>query len=323
MEMISMKCALAGAAAGLCMAVSAFAPSAFAYPERPVTIVVPFGPGGPSDTGVRLLQPYFKQVTGKDLVILNKPGAGGAVGWSQINTLPADGHSLTMTQTPNVIIQPIVNAPMPYQTSDINDVFVYGFLPEVLAVGRESRFRNVQDIVSAAKANPGKLTVGGTHYGTPNHITYVLFERASGAGMYYVPYKDTSGSNTALIGGQLEVNFTWVTSAHALRDKIRPVAIAGEKRVPMFPDVPTLKELGYDVVGGSWWAIGVPRDVGDQMRKRIADVFARVVADNEYQAKMAEVGYTPLSIGFPETKEFFARQVARFKPIADQIGVVK
>lgn len=314
---------VAAAAAGMSLAAAGFSGTAFAYPDRPVTIVVPFGPGGPSDTGVRILQVYFKQVTGKELIILNKPGAGGAVGWSQINTLTPDGHALMMTQTPNVIIQPIVNAPMPYQTSDINDVFVYGFLPEVLAVARDSRFRTVDDIVAAAKANPEKLTVGGTHYGTPNHITYVLFSRASGTKMFYVPYKDTSGSNAALMGGQLELNFTWVTSAHSLRDKIRAIAIAGDKRVPMFPHVPTLKELGYDVVGGSWWAIGVPRDVNDEMRRKISDVFTRVVADKDYQAKMAEVGYTPLSIGYPESKEFFAQQIARFKPIAEQIGVVK
>ncbi len=321
--MSTSKRAVVFAAAGLAIATAGLSIQAFAYPDKPVTIVVPFGPGGPSDTGVRLLQPYFRQVTGKELVILNKPGAGGAVGWSQINQLTPDGHALMMTQTPNVIIQPIVNAPMPYQTSDIHDVFVYGFLPEVLAVAKNSRFQSVHEIVATAKANPDKLTVGGTHYGTPNHITYVLFSRAANAKMYYVPYKDTSGSNTALMGGQLEVNFTWVTSAHALRDKMRAVAIAGEKRVAMFPDVPTLKELGYDVVGGSWWAIGAPRDVNDEMRTKIADVFKRVVADKDYQAKMADVGYTPLSIAYPETKEFFASQIARFKPIADQIGVVK
>jgi len=310
--------ALAAAAIGALAA----APAA-AYPDKPVIFVVPYGPGGPSDLGARVMQPAFKKATGRDLVIQNKPGAGGATAWAQLNALPGDGHTTMLTAMPHIILQPVVNQPAGYETEDITIVLVYGYLPEVLAVPKASKFQNVKDLVAAAKASPGRITIAGTGVGGANHAAQAMFDRAAGTRTAYVPFKDTASGNAALMGAQVDSAWTWLSQGITLKDNIRMLAVASEERVALAPELPTLKELGFNVTSGAWWAVAVPRSTPEALRRQVSQTFAKAVADQEYQAKMAEFGYVTMALTYPEVGGFVKKKIDEFRPVAQEIRAKK
>ena len=289
---------------------------AFAYPDKPVIFVVPYGPGGPSDLAARTMQPYFKKVTGQELVIQNKPGAGGATAWSQLNGMEADGYTVMLTALPHIILQPVVNKPSGYETEDIANLLAYAYLAQVIGVARDSKYKTTAQLVDAAKKKPGGITIAGTGIGTGNHAGYALFDKVAGIKTAYVPFKDTASTNAATMGNQVDASWTWLSSGITKKDRLRMLAIAGEKRFPAFPEVPTLKEIGYDLTIGAWIMLAVPKGVPEDMRKTVSEVFARVIADKEYQAKMAKFGYVPMSITYPQVKKFVAEKSKVFRPLA-------
>ncbi|HUG79587.1 MAG TPA: tripartite tricarboxylate transporter substrate binding protein [Burkholderiales bacterium] len=302
---------------------AALSGAALGYPEKPVVFVVPYGPGGPSDLGARVMQPAFKNATGHELVIQNRPGAGGATAWSQLNSMPGDGYTTMLTAMPHIILQPVVNQPSGYETEDITIVLVYGYLPEVLAVPKASKFQTVKDLVAAAQASPGRITIAGTGVGGGNHAAQALFDRAAGVRTAYVPFKDTASGNAALMGSQVDTAWTWLSQGLTLKDNIRMLAVASEERVALAPSLPTLKELGYNVTSGAWWAVAVPKSTPENLRRQVSQSFAKVIQDKQYQAKMSEFGYVTMAITYPAVSDFVKQKTSEYRPIAQQIKAKK
>lgn len=262
------------------------------YPTKDVTLTVGFGPGGPSDIAARFMQRHFEGVTGQELVILNKPGAGGATAWSQINNDPADGYHLTLLNFPHTVLQPIVRgANAGYSYDDVQPVLYYASVPHVLAVRADSPIETFEDFVAMAKETPGAVTIGGVGVGGSNHAVFHLFNEEAGTEMAYVPFKDTSSNIAALKGGVVDAAWTFTTQGVQDGESIRLLAIATDERFSIFPDVPTLKELGYDVVDKAYWAVGVPSAVPDEMRAEIAAAFSKVMEDEAVSEEMAAAGY--------------------------------
>jgi tripartite-type tricarboxylate transporter receptor subunit TctC len=309
--------------AAAAVSLSGFSAPAAAYPDKPVIFVVPYGPGGPSDLGARVMQPAFKKATGRDLVIQNKPGAGGATAWAQLNAMPGDGYTTMLTAMPHIILQPVVNQPAGYETEDITIVLVYGYLPEVLAVPKGSKFQAVKDLVAAAKASPGRITIAGTGVGGGNHAAQAMFDKAAGMRTAYVPFKDTASGNAALMGAQVDSAWTWLSQGLTLKDNIRMLAVASEERVQLAPTIPTLKELGFNVTSGAWWAVAVPKSTPEPLRRQVSRTFAKVVEDKEYQAKMSEFGYVTMALTYPEVTSFVKQKISEFQPIAQEIKAKK
>ncbi len=279
--------------------------AALAYPDKPVKLTVGFGPGGPSGIAARFMQKRFAAVTGQDLNIINKPGAGGAKAWSQINKDSKDGYELTLLNFPHTVLQPIARGKNAgYTYDDIQPVLYYTSVPQVLAVRSESPFKTFADILKAIKENPGKITIAGTGIGGSNHSAFYKFNTAAGVDSAYVPFKDTSSTIAGLKSGATDAAWTFTTQGVKDGDSIRMLAIASEKRLPLFPDLPTLTELGYPVVDMAWWAIGVPPGTPKEIRQQVSDTFAKVVSDASVVADMDKGGYLPLTIAFPASEEF-------------------
>ncbi|MFT5511177.1 MAG: tripartite-type tricarboxylate transporter receptor subunit TctC [Hyphomicrobiaceae bacterium] len=281
---------------------------AHAYPDKPVKLVVGFGPGGPSGIAARFMQKRFKAVTGQDLIIINKPGAGGAKAWSQIKQDPTDGYHLTLLNFPHTVLQPIARGKNAgYSYDDIQPVLYYTSVPQVIAVRKDSPFKSFGQLLKAIKDKPGNITFAGTGIGGSNHSAFYKFEKATGAKAAYVPFKDTSSTIAGLKSGAVDAAWTFTTQGVKDGDSIRMLAIASEQRMKLFPDVPTMKELGFPVVDMAWWSIGVPPGTTKEIRVKVAAAFKKVVSDKTVGSDMTKGGYVPMLIPYPVSDEFRAK----------------
>ena len=276
-----------------------------AFPDKSVRLTVGFGPGGPSGIAARFMQKRFTAVTGQDLIIINKPGAGGAKAWSQIKKDKKDGYELTLLNFPHTVLQPIARGKNAgYTYDDIQPVLYYTSVPQVLAVRKESPFKTFDDLIKAMKAKPGSITIGGTGIGGSNHSAFYKFNKVGGLKAAYVPFKDTSSTIAGLKSGSTDAAWTFTTQGVKDGESIRMLAIAAEKRMALFPDLPTLTELGYPVVDMAYWSIGVPPGTPASIRKKVAETFKKVVNDPSVKADMDKGGYQPILISYPESNKF-------------------
>lgn len=290
------------------------------YPTRAVTLTVGFGPGGPSDISARFLQRYFKEVTGQDLIIQNLPGGGGARSWSQMNQAAPDGYELTLVSLPHVVLQPVAASGVGYTFEDINSVLIYTSVPQVLAVPANSPIQTLEEFVAAAQAAPGAVTVGGTGVGGSNHSAWHLFNEAAGINTAYIPFADTATNNAALQGGHIAAAWTWTTQfAKGGGDGMRMLAVAAQERLDLFPDLPTVMELGIDMYDEAWWAIGVPEAMPEDVRRTVSAVFLEVMQEPGIAQDMIEAGYVPFVVEFDEVARVKGEIRDKYLPVAQAL----
>lgn len=308
------------------LAVSAFlaasAGMANAFPDKAVNYIIPFNPGGESDISARLQQPFFKEITGQDLIVQYQAGAGGAQAWSVLNDQPGDGHTIMGTNLPHIIMQPMLQDPG-YATEDLVNVYMFHFTPDALLVRADSEYQSVQDVIDAAKAAPGAITAGGSATNSANHIANQLFADATGAELTYIPYTGTGATTPALLGGEVEMLWGYTTIAAAQGDAVRMLAVAQDERHPLFPDVPTFKELGLDMVGGAYRGIAVPQSTPEEVRQQLSDIIGQINADPEFIKQMEAAGFAMLDVPYGEMEAFMAERKARYEEVARQLGAIQ
>jgi tripartite-type tricarboxylate transporter receptor subunit TctC len=307
------------------MAMAAILPvtSAFAdFPEKSINYVIPFGPGGESDITARHQQSFFKDKFGHDLVISYKPGGGGAVGWSQLNSMKGDGYNIMGINLPHIIIKP-KQKNVGFQTEDITGVYMFHYTPDAIVVKKDSPFKTLQDLIDHAKKNPKKTTFSGSGKGTANHLAQLRFDKMAGIETTYVAFKGTGKAVAALLGSQVvaEWGYTSVGAKHS--DKVRMLAVAMDKRHPKFPDVPTFKELGYDLVSGAYRGIAVPKSTPDAIKNQLSDMIGKINADPAFQQKMENDGMALLDIDAAGYDAFIQKMSTIYLDAAREAGVIK
>ncbi|EKF18597.1 tripartite tricarboxylate transporter substrate binding protein [Nitratireductor pacificus] len=295
---------------------------AFAFPDKPVNYIIPFNAGGESDISARLQQPYFKKITGDDLIIQYQAGAGGAQAWSVLNDQPGDGYTIMGTNLPHIILQPLLQKPG-YETADLTNIYMFHFTPDALLVRADSKFETIQQVIDAAKETPGALTVGGTATNTANHIANQRFSTLTGAEMTYIPYTGTGATIPALLGGEVELLWGYTTVAAGQGDKVRMLAVAQDKRHPLFPDVPTFKELGIDMVGGAYRGIAVPKSTPEEVRQQLSDIIGQINADPEFIKEMEQAGFAMLDVPYDGMEAFMGERQKIYEDVARQLGSLK
>ena len=283
------------------------APASAEVPEKQVEYVIPFGPGGESDISARLQQPYFKKMFGQDMVISYKPGGGGALGWSQLNDMPADGHSIMGINLPHIIVQPAQKA-VGYTTDDVTAVHMFHYTPDAIVVNAGSPYQTLADLVEDAKANPGKVTFSGSGKATANHLAQIRFDEMAGIETTYVPFKGTGAAVTALLGNQVKAEWGYTTVGAQQGDQVRLLAVAMEERHPLFPDVPTFRELGYELVGGAYRGIAVPKGADEATRERWGQIIGDINADEGFRKQMIDGGFAMLDVPYGEKMDEFMEE---------------
>lgn len=295
------------------------ASAALAYPDGPVTYVIPFNAGGESDVTARYQQPHFKELTGQDLIVQYLPGAGGAQAWSGLNGYAGDGQTIMGTNLPHIVMQPLMQDPG-YKTEDITNVYVFHFTPDALIVSKDSPFQTVQDVIDAATANPGGVTVGGTGTNGANDVANQIFMNETGAETTYIPYSGTGATESGLLGGEVDALWNYTTVAVRQADAVRMLAVAMEERHPLFPDVPTFKELGIDMVGGAYRGIAVPSSTPEEVRVQLSDIIGQINQNPDFRKRMEADGYALVDIPYAEMGDFMAERQEAYGAIAEQLS---
>lgn len=294
-----------------------------AWPDKAVNYIIPFNPGGESDITARMQQPVFQKMSGQDLVVQYVTGAGGAAAWSQLNAKAADGSVIMGTNLPHIILQPLQDKNVGYQTDDIHNVYMFQYTPDALLVPADSPHKTLDDFIAAAKQAPGATTLSGSGTFSGNHLAKEIMDRELGIKTTYIPFSGTAPAVTALLGNQVQAQMGYTTIASQQSDKLRMLAVAMEERHPAFPDVPTFKELGHDIVSGVYRGVAVPAGTPEETKKEISAAFEKVNQDPELRRKMEQDGFVLVDIGHDEMADFMAKQKAQYTEAAKAAGLLK
>ena len=287
-----------------------------------LTYVIPFPAGGESDVTARLQEPVIKAVSGKDVVVQYKTGAGGATAWASLNKLPGDGSTVMGINLPHIFLQPMEQN-VGYKTSDIVAVSVFQLTPDAIVVPADSPYKTLKDLIDAAKAKPGSVTMSGSGTNTGPHLSATTFNKMAGIKTTYVPFAGTTPAVVAMLGKQVNAAMTFTTAAIQQGDKVRMLAVALEKRLDSHPDVPTFKELGFDMVSGVYRGVAVPVATPEAKRKELSDLFAKVNADPGYRKRMTDAGYVIVNVEYPQMAGFMTRQAKEYEAAAREVGLLK
>ena len=293
------------------------------YPTSPVRIVVGFPPGGGADAYARLLAPYLSDRLGQPIVIENRPGAGGALPAQQLQTSPADGY--TLAQIPLGVFR------LPYTTkinwdpvkdiSYILNVTGYAF---GIVVPADGPLKTWADFVAYAKANPGRLTYGSTGTLTSPHLTTELIAQQLGLQLTHVPYKGSADLSQALLAGQLMAGADSTGFAPLVASgKLRVLNTWGEKRLEKFPDAPTLRELGINIVQNSPFGIGAPRGTPADVVARLHEGFKKAMEEPSYVQALARYDMVPMYMSPAAYTKFAQDTFATEKALIEKLGLAK
>lgn len=297
----------------------AFAAAAFAqYPERPVTYVIPFDPGGESDTTARMQQEALEEALGTNVTITNRAGGGGAVAWSafQRNTQP-NGYEIIGVNIPHIIVQPMQRTDAGYQTDNFDFITFFQFTPNAVIVRKDSPFQTLEDLLAFAKENPGAVTIGGSGSQSANHLGTLLLEQKADVDLTYVPFTGTGAAVPALLGGHIGALMSYTPVAVQYSDQVRTLAVAAEERASFLPETPTLAELGYDVVMGAYRGVAAPAGTPDDVRQKLIDAFEQVT--EEIRQQQEDLGFVVTNITGDDAAALVERNKATFAEILESL----
>ena len=294
----------------------ALAPSAAvaqAWPSKPVTLVVPFPPGGSTDQIARAIGPSLTKSLGQTFIVDNKPGATGTVGAAFVKRAPADGYTFLVTSLGPLVIVPHLIKGMQYDAlKDFDHITVAVQAPNVLVVPEKSPHKSLADVVAYEKANPEKMTFASSGNGSSDHLTAELFWLESGTTGVHVPYKGGGPAVQDLLGGQVDASFQNVNTVYQQiqSGRLRALAVTGQKRSPVLPNVPTMAEAGVKNVDVySWQAVVAPKGLPADVRKRMADAVIAAINEPATKEQFSKLGLetvanTPEQFAAFQTQEF-------------------
>jgi tripartite-type tricarboxylate transporter receptor subunit TctC len=298
------------------------------YPTKPITMIAPFPPGGVADIVGRPLAASMEKVLKQPVLVVNRSGAGGAVGTTAAAKAAPDGYTILMSLSSISIFpvsDPINGKPAPYQLSDFAPIALVTSDPTVLVVAADGPYKTIQEFIASAKAYPNQINYSSSGvYGTL-HVAMEMFAAAAGIKMFHVPYQGGGPAVTALLGGQVHALASGPAAAvgQIRGGKMRALAGWGDKRLPLMPDLPTFKELGYkDVEFYIWSGVFAPAATPAPVITRLREAVRAAVADPAFRGAMEKV-QTPISyLDAPQFREFLAKDAARLKVAVEKIGRV-
>lgn len=296
------------------------AQSADDFPTKPMTYIIPFNAGGESDISARYEQAEWEAVTGQQVVIQYQAGAGGAQAWSQLNSIEGDGYTIMGINLPHTVLQPM-EADVGYKTDDLTPVNYFHYTPDAIFVPKDSEYETLEQLVEYAKANPGFVTFSGSGSNSSNNLAQAKFDELAGVTTTYIPFSGTGPAITAVLGNQTVAGFNYATSGVAQGDELRMLAVASEERLPVFPDVPTFKELGYDLVGGAYRGVAVPASTSEEMRQRVSDIVSEINRQPDFVKKMEDGGFVLTDIPYNEMEAFVTEKKAEYEAGAKTLGI--
>lgn len=295
-----------------------------AYPSKPITLVVPFPPGGPTDLVARVLAQKMGEQMGQQFIVDNRGGANGNIGSALVAKAPADGYTV-LYNTSSIVLSPALYKSLSYDVQrDLAPVALTATVPLALVVNPSLPVNSMKEFVDYAKANPGKLSYGSAGSGNITHLGAFQFLQANGIDAVHVPYKGSAPADADLVGGQIQFMTDTINSvASFVRDKrMRLLAVTTPKRIPIFPDAPTVAESGmpgFEV--SAWQGLMVPAKTPEPIIKRLNSELMKALQNPEVQKKLAAQGAIALGSSPEEYGSYVKSELARWSKIVKQTGV--
>ncbi len=298
------------------------------YPSKPIQMVVPFPPGGVADITGRPTALVMSKLLKQPIVIVNKSGAGGAIGMATVAKGRSDGYTMLMALSSISVIpvaERLQGRTPPYELKELTPIALISSDPTVLVVRADGPYKTIKDFVAAAKAQPGKINYASSGvYGTL-HVAMEIFAHAAGVALFHIPYQGGGPAVAALLGGQVEALASGPAAAisQIKGGKMRALAVWGDKRLASLPEVPSMKELGYNAEFYIWSGLFVPAATPAPIRQKLRDTVRQTVSDPEFKDAMAKIE-TPIAyLDAPEFQKFLDRDAKRLESAVMRMGKVE
>jgi tripartite-type tricarboxylate transporter receptor subunit TctC len=294
--------------------------TAMAWPDKTVTIVVPFPPGGSTDLIARTLQPKLQEKFGGTFVVENKAGATGTIGAAQVVRSAPDGHTLFVSSLGPFVIAPHLTKVTYDATKDLDYITVAVQAPNVLVVPAASPHKSMADVLAFQKANPGKMTFASSGNGSSDHLTAELYWQQTGTSGVHVPYKGGGPVMTDLLGNQVDSSFMNINTAmpQITAGKLRALSITSAQRSPLLPNVPTLDELGIkDANVNSWQAVAGPKGMPADLKAKLQATIKEALNDPAIKPKLLDLGFEIVANTPEQFTAFQATEFARWKKLIE------
>ena len=290
------------------------------YPEKNISYLITFNPGGGSDIRARQQQPLLEEDLGVKIPIQYKPGGGGSLGWAELVKKKPDGYFMSGINIPHIILQPLARENAGYQTDQIEPVILFQQIPFGITVMEDSPFQTLDDLLSYAKENPGAVTIGGSGTWDATHIAHLQFEKMAGVKFTYVPHKGGKPKQTSLLGGHTMASWFGVSEWLPYGDKVRNLAVATEDPVETNPDLPTFKSLGYDLKSSVYHGVGVPAGTPVEAIQTLQESFMKIANDPEVRARKLKDGILPIAMSGEDAKALIANRKDIWAPIVKEFA---
>uniref|UniRef100_UPI0039EFC703 Bug family tripartite tricarboxylate transporter substrate binding protein n=1 Tax=Bordetella sputigena TaxID=1416810 RepID=UPI0039EFC703 len=294
------------------------------YPDKPITLLVPFTSGGTSDIMARMLAEHLGKVWAQSVIVQNKPGAGGVIAMTQAMRSEPDGYTLVLTSSGNTSITPYLYKKPPFDSDrDFVNIIVIGEVPFVLVVDQKSPIKTLADYLAAAKAKPRSLSLGSSGIGSHQYMAAQQFVATAGIELNLIPYKGTPQQQTDLLGGSLDSMMdNVITEIPMIRtNKVRPLAVSSAKRIRQLPDVPTFEESGVRFQSLPWYGVAAPKATPADVVQKIQHEIAAFLNDPATRAKLEDMGLVPVVSSTEEATRRVRADNKEFKNIIDRLGL--
>ncbi len=291
------------------------------FPDKPITYIIPFDPGGQSDLEARRQQPILENLLGVPVVITYKPGGGGSVGWAELAATKPTGYVISGNNIPHIILQPMQRGNAGYKTEDLEPVAMFQTTPIGLAVLKSSPFQTLDDLVNYAHDNPGVITIAGSGTYSGHHFAYLQLQKLTGTSMTYIPFTGAAPQVTAFLGGHTTAILANSNDLVQHKDRIRVLGFGSAERFAGLPDVPTFKELGYNMTPSIDRGVCVPMGTPADVVATLADAFLHIANDPKIQQQMVEQGFVPAALGPKEFKDYIAEKTIEYAELVRELDM--
>ena len=305
----------------LCSVMYAQSPSG--YPQRPIRLVVPYAPGGPTDIVGRVLLERLANALGQPVVLDNKPGAGGNIGAEIVARALPDGYTMMLTAAAPIVINPYLYSHMPYDSQrDFVPVALGATAPTFMVVPASLAANSISELIALAKSQPGKLNFASSGIGTPPHLAGELFNHMAGIQITHVPYRSALAATTAVLNGEVSLDYdSPAVLQHVKAGKLKLLAVTTPRRTPIAPDTPTVAESGlpgFEVTG--WYGFLAPAATPREIVQRWVTEVARIMAQAEVRERLLAIGFEPAAMSQEEFAQFLRAEHARWSRVVRESG---
>lgn len=295
------------------------------WPSRPVRVIVPYAPGNTGDIALRFVQLELEKRFGVRILIDNKSGASGNIGASEVARAAPDGYTFLLGATNNFVTNQYLFKDMNFDPlKDLVPISLLSNAPSVVVVNAKSPFQSLSDLTQHAKANPGRLNYGSPGTGTPPHLAVELYSQLAGVELTHVPYRGSPPAVQALMGDEIQLYVTALSSVAGAIDggRLKPLAVAGKERLSILKDVPTTAEQNLPgLVTGNWWGLAAPVGTDTAIIRKFSEAIAEVLKDPAVQKQYTDIGVTPVGSTPEAFAEMIQREAKAWKSVIDRAGI--